>query len=331
MIEEILSHQLSSSQERFLRKSIQGITIAAILIVSPFTVYNLLQGKWMLGLCSTFILCVISYTAWNTLAGRLSYKLNFVFLTPAILTFFWVSIEQQQVIGLLWCYPALAMMYFVLPERLARFANLVFLIVVVPRVFMVFDMPIALRAMATLISLSIFCIIFIRRLNAQQLELENSAATDPLTGLSNRMNLDRTLDNAIEQSHTQVSPLSILSLDLDYFKKVNDQYGHSAGDKVLEIFGGVLVKQTASSDELFRLGGEEFLVMLNDTGSKGAVRVAEKIHAGLAENQPLDGMKVTVSIGIATLKSGENRHDLLQRSDDNLYQAKSSGRNRTQI
>lgn len=331
MIDELLSHQLSTSQQSFLRKSIQSITIAAILLVSPFTIYNLFQGYFLLGVFSASILVVVSYTAWRTLKGHLSYKLSFVIVMPALLLFFWLSIKEQQIIGVLWSFPALIMFYFILPERLARFANFALLCVVIPQSFVIFETEIALRIMATLISVSIFCTIFVRRLNAQQLELESLASMDPLTRLSNRMNFDKTLDQAIELSHENGQPLSILSLDLDNFKKINDQFGHSAGDEVLESFGGLLVDMTRSSDELFRLGGEEFLILLKNAGSETAVRVADKVHAALADNQPKNGSIVTVSIGIGTLQQGENRHDLLQRGDENLYRAKSSGRNCTRF
>ena len=155
MIEELLSHNLSASQESFLRKSTQGATIAAIFFVSPFVVHDFIRGQIFLGLCGSFMLMV------NTLAGRLSYKLPFVVLTPAFLAFFWKAIPELGVMGVLWSYPTLIMFYFIFPERLARVANIAMLAVVLPMSFLELESAAALRIAATLIGVSILCMIFV--------------------------------------------------------------------------------------------------------------------------------------------------------------------------
>jgi diguanylate cyclase len=330
VIEDLLSHQLSAAQESFLRKSIQGITIAAILFVSPFTIYHFLVGDYLIALFACLMLAVISYSVWNTLNGRLSYKLPFVLLTPAFLIFSWVAIEDLGVMGALWSFPAVTMFYFIFPERLARVANLVLLVVVLPRAFMELDTDIALRLVATLTGVSFMCSIFIRRLNSQHIELEETASIDPLTQLSNRLNLNNSLDRAIEYSQSRGYPMSILFVDLDGFRRINKALGYEKGDLVLQNLGGLLVGLVYSSDEIFRTGGEEFLILLNGSNPESAKQQAEKIHTALDQAKLAEGVKMTASIGVATLKPGETVYELLNRVDANFHAAKEAGGNCTQ-
>lgn len=330
MIEELLSHQLSKAQESFLRKSIQGITFAAILFVGPFIAYHFLAGDFLIGLFASLMLGVISYSAWNTLSGRLSYKLPFVLLTPAFLVFSWVAIEDLGIMGALWSFPAVTMFYFIFPERLARVANLALLVVVLPRTFMELDTDVSLRLLATLIGVSIMCAIFIRRLNSQQIKLEEDASIDSLTQLSNRRHVYDALDLAIEYSQTRGYPMSLIFLDLDRFRRVNSALGFEAGDQALQTFAGMLVDMVYSSDQIFRMGGEEFLILLNGSDREAARLQAEKIHTALEQNSLVDEIRVTASIGVATLKPNENRYEVLNRVDENLHLAKNSGGHCTQ-
>lgn len=329
MIEELLSHKLSASQESFLRKSTQGATIAAIFFVAPFVVYDFIIGEIFLGLCGTLMLAVIAYTAWNTLAGRLSYKLPFVILTPAFLAFFWKVVPELGVMGVLWCYPTLIMCYFIFPERLARVANIAMLAVVLPMSFLELESAAAFRIAATLVGVSILCMIFVRRLNAQQLELEEQASIDTLTQLSNRFGYETILDDAIEQSRVTGEPLSILLLDLDNFREINRRFGFATGDKVLQFVSAELVRSTISSDRIFRLGGDDFLILLRESDMAEAKKSAMRIYTALSTHplKMLGHARVTLSIGVATLKPGESRYDLLQRCDTNLHRAKDSGGN----
>lgn len=329
MKKEFLKHGLSVSQADSLRRSMQGIAIAITLAVLPFAVNNFMQGRFMLGLFSVMVIAVMSYNLWNATNGRLSYKINFLLLTPALLLFFLFSIRQQGVIGFFWSYPALIMCYFILPERLARIANLGLLLVVISQVWIFFDSEIAIRASVTLVGVSILCVIFVRQYNKQQLRLEEQAFTDALTGLSNRMKLTSILNDVISENRHNKQAVSVLSLDLDRFKEVNDLFGHDAGDRVLTSFGNLLNEQMDSSGQVFRVGGEEFLVLLSGADAAHAQEVAKNIHASLAKHQPLPGLPVTVSIGIATLDESEDREGLLRRSDQKLYQAKADGRNCT--
>ncbi len=168
----------------------------------------------------------------------------------------------------------------------------------------------------------------------EELELERKrASTDPLTGLANRRAFTEALVRHAE-SGPAPDTLALLMIDIDHFKNVNDTHGHLIGDRVIRFLAEVLKQHTKGSDLAARYGGEEFVVLLPDTGLKGAAVVAEKIRTAMANarlvrsdnKQPLG--HITVSIGVATCHPGEDPLELVNRADQALYQAKQGGRNR---
>jgi len=153
--------------------------------------------------------------------------------------------------------------------------------------------------------------------------------TDPLTGLGNRRKLDEALAIELARARRAGSPLSVLMADIDHFKRVNDEYGHPAGDRVLAGFARLLRSRTRVTDIVTRFGGEEFMLLFPDTSLDQAVDKAEKLRAAL-ERVRLEPVPrpVTASFGAAQLRAGEDAADLLARVDAALYQAKAQGRNR---
>jgi len=165
----------------------------------------------------------------------------------------------------------------------------------------------------------------------QSLEL---AVTDQLTGLHNRRYMDARLNALMEHAAKGGEPVSVLAVDIDHFKKINDGFGHDVGDEVLREFALRLASNVRAIDMPVRQGGEEFLVVMPDTHIEDAYRIAERIRGHVAGSpfrvsggtQSLD---VTISIGVATSLPGETRCDaMLKRADEAMYEAKGSGRNR---
>lgn len=163
--------------------------------------------------------------------------------------------------------------------------------------------------------------------------LQFQATRDPLTGLYNRRHFNETLEIEIAKADRLGAPLSVAAFDLDRFKSVNDQYGHESGDVVLTRFAALLKEKSRKSDAAFRIGGEEFVLLLPGTDVPGAVRCVENIRSSLELTQiSLSGamtIKVTVSCGVAQLpEHGKDGKSLLRAADDALYKAKEQGRNR---
>lgn len=176
-----------------------------------------------------------------------------------------------------------------------------------------------------------------RRLSQEHIALVELAGKDSLTGINNRRSFDEHLNNEVERARREKKPISLLMIDIDYFKSVNDHFGHQTGDQYLVQVAQIVVKACKRpSDFAARFGGEEFVSLLPDTGAEGALLVANNIRIlieslGLASGQPDERVQVvTVSIGTATIKSEENtmQETLISNADKALYLAKQSGRNK---
>jgi len=157
-----------------------------------------------------------------------------------------------------------------------------------------------------------------------------SALLDPLTGVGNRAAMSKTLQRDMDTARRAVQPLSIIMLDIDFFKNINDTYGHACGDKVLIEIAKLLQLQLRTSDAIFRFGGEEFLITLPNTCSEYAQLVGERIRHAI-ENLVVDfdgqSVMLSASLGCATMHDAEEQESFIKRSDYALYTAKRSGRN----
>lgn len=165
------------------------------------------------------------------------------------------------------------------------------------------------------------------------------AALDPLTGVANRRSLIAALDRDVARAQRMREPMALMMVDIDHFKDVNDQYGHPAGDRVLCSVVNVLRQRVRAQDLVGRYGGEEFMVLLPDTGLTGAEQLARELCKAVEESRcPADGVPgpgivVTVSIGVfgGRLESADSWDMLIAAADRALYQAKNNGRNRVEV
>ncbi len=161
-----------------------------------------------------------------------------------------------------------------------------------------------------------------------QNELLAQAITDPLTGAYNRRQMEFSLDEAVERHLRTNAPASVLLIDIDHFKRINDDMGHDTGDRVLKALVLLIKNRSRKLDRLFRMGGEEFLLYLPDTPAAAAMIQAENLRNRVAEASMAKGRQVTVSIGVADLARDLGRDQWIKLADNALYQAKETGRNR---
>ncbi|VVM45425.1 GGDEF domain-containing protein [Pseudomonas fluorescens] len=169
----------------------------------------------------------------------------------------------------------------------------------------------------------------------EHLEVQRQKALiDPLTGLPNRAAWSERLEHEIKQWQQHGNTLSLAMLDLDHFKRINDNYGHLAGDKVLKIIATVLRKRLRGSDFIARFGGEEFVLLLPATPPAIGARLLETLRAAI-EACPFhfkgERVTITISMGLATFRAGEHSDLVLKRADQALYRAKNAGRNRVEL
>jgi diguanylate cyclase len=176
-----------------------------------------------------------------------------------------------------------------------------------------------------------------QEINALQELLESAleeALSDPLTGLINRKGLSNAIENLLLSVESLNSTPSLLMLDIDNFKKINDTYGHPLGDRVIKMVGDILKKQIKGKDTAARYGGEEFCIMLPETELTDAVKVAENIRQTIEKtriNRASDNQeicRITISIGVACYQPDQSITDWFERADSALYRSKNEGRNR---
>lgn len=170
-----------------------------------------------------------------------------------------------------------------------------------------------------------------QQLEEIQVELEHLVNTDRLTQIPNRVLLDRVLETEFERSQNESQPLAVILIDLDYFKNVNDTFGHQTGDNVLVGAAKLFTSAVRKTDTVGRWGGEEFLVICPSTTLEDAIQLAEKLRVTLENHMFPDVGKKTASLGVAACVPGDTMHTIISRSDQALYVAKERGRNRVEF
>ncbi len=302
------------------------IAYLAVMLLAPFAINHFIQDRFFSGIACLAIVGIFVLNAISTVRGR---PLNFLILfgfVPIITTMLSLAFYEQGIIAALWCYPAMMAFYLMLPERQAWVANGVIFVMAVVVAPQVLEVGIAIRVSITLASVSIFTAIFIRAISNQCQHLQAQVVTDSLTGLLDRITLNESIEQACDFSMNNNAAMALIALDLDYFKSINDEYGHAVGDTVLMAIAGLLKSNIRKSDMVFRLGGEEFLALLYKTDVDEACQIAEKLRVAISSLKVLP-RKITCSFGVAAFESGESKASWMKRADNKLYDAKTEGRN----
>lgn len=229
----------------------------------------------------------------------------------------------------LWIYPIIIAIYFIVPLKGAIFSNLMIALPIVALVGVLQDLSIGLRYAASITATFTLGIYLINTIVDLQQQLLEQAIKDPLTGAFNRRQMDNALSEIVERrAENSTEQDVILMIDIDYFKNINDNYGHDIGDIALKGLVKLLQHNVRKNDDVFRMGGEEFVVLLRNTGLGKARDIAESLRV-LIENALIEGMEhsLSVSVGLSSLHSSMSYSQWLKEADDLLYQAKKNGRN----
>lgn len=314
---------LASYRERVM----YPISIAALVCFIPFTINNFIQRQYALGLGTTtvmFIFALNSWSIWRWNKPAIPYWVLLLPMTIAVT----ISLRVQGIFGALWCYPILLFFYFVLPRRLATVSSLALMVTASVMASLYIGRDVAIRVFASLTLTIIINNIVLRVVGDLQRQMHHQAIRDPLTGAFNRRHMESRLSDAVDRHARTGAPASLLMFDIDHFKRVNDRQGHAAGDLVLKALVDLVGRRTRSIDYLFRIGGEEFLLLLPDTSSAEATIAAEHLRHAVADAMLGSPDRISISVGVSTLRAGESAERWMQRADTNLYDAKQTGRNR---
>lgn len=300
---------------------------SALLGITPFAVMRFLQGEFIAGGIDTSILLSISALmiyAWVTGDTRRSGMAMAVVVCSSAVVVAAVVGEE----GLFWLYPCLITTFFLSSPRVAGFLNLASILAMMG-LGDVFQSDVQMWTFtATAVVVSAAAFIFAQRNDIQRHSLEHLATIDPLTGVKNRRSMDEELNLASAQAARTGLSYALVMLDIDHFKKVNDEYGHGVGDGVLIDLATLVQHCTRKTDQLFRYGGEEFVLLLSGVDGAGLTAVMNNLQHTLRKKLKHPGGAISASFGVALLKPGEGVERWLERADTALYKAKEAGRDR---
>jgi diguanylate cyclase (GGDEF)-like protein len=303
------------------------IAVVSAVLLAPFGVNNLFIDRVPLGIAILVTVAVLTVDAVAIHRGRrppVPFELLLVPVAVAVA----LLLRTQPMYGVLWTYPAILFSYFVLSRRLAIPVSLGLLTAATAMVYTYIDAGTALRVFASVLLTIVIVNIILGVVNDLHARLVAQAVTDPLTGAYNRRHMESCLDDVIERQRRTGASAALLLIDIDQFKPVNDRFGHAAGDDVLRTVVGLVVDRVRRLDRVFRIGGDEFLLLLPDADLGAAQKVAEDLRARIAVSAIAGTAPVTVSIGLAVLQPGQQMDAWMHAADAALYRAKQQGRNR---
>ena len=273
-------------------------------------------------------------------SSKLNYQLSawgLLFIALFTCTSALINVPQDE-FRMIWFYLLLFAAYIITDLRGGIFITAATITIIIT-VNMVYDLQLSSYAINSaaigLLFASLLFYSYTKKINDYESELlqknnalNRLASTDSLTGIMNRRCFEEMSQNYFLAARREQLPLSILIVDLDFFKSVNDTHGHKVGDEVLTDFTLTITKLLRGSDLFGRIGGEEFAILLFKTDNSGALKLAEKICNTIAQHCFPHDEKLTVSIGLGSLAEQEQTvQELFERADKALYQAKQQGRN----
>ena len=318
-------------QERSIREKLllllSGITAIA---VTPFALFRVASEQWALVILDMSIVCVLVGLFLHVYVNRETRGSAIVMALTGIAASL-ASMHLHGTSQILWLYPALTTVFFLLELKQAILIS-VLALAATAIVFWGEGSSIALFTLAaTLLTNTLFAYAFSLTAKRQTSELSQLAAVDPLTSTGNRRAQNAKLDSVSAFFHRTRCPCSILILDIDHFKQVNDVHGHVVGDSILVELADLISANTRASDTLYRYGGEEFIVVAENTQAVVASVLAEKLRERIASHTFVSNIEITISVGVAELHRGEGRKGWVDRADQALFSAKHAGRNRVSL
>ncbi|MEM7082064.1 MAG: GGDEF domain-containing protein [Pseudomonadota bacterium] len=310
------------------------LALSGFVAVLPFVAIRSIQGHYPLAIVNVVITLTFAWVAWSLFRGKA------VRLANAVMSLMCVSGLTANIYfngseHIYWAFPLLVSLFFLLKPKEAIGLITVASLAALPPLMAEQDSRITPVLFFSLVLTVLIATAFSALTLTQRRRMRAMALMDPLTGTSNRRAMDETIAALIDRPESAVQSLTLIMLDIDHFKNINDEFGHAAGDRVLIAVAECIRENVRASDHCFRVGGEEFVVVVEGAGLSVARRLSESLRAAVSAlqipscNNPKQLLQVTVSLGVAELLEGENADQWYKRADGALYEAKRAGRNRT--
>ena len=318
---------LKRSKEEYILLALCAAGFAGIL---PFTILRLLNGNLLLATIDASLLAGVALIAvyvWITRHVRLPSLVLTLFYLSGVIAAIYASRGEL----VYWAFPGMLAAFFLVKPKEAAVINAVAILVLVPLLLREMGPVRVSSILVTLVLNTAFSFIFARRMQLQHRELETLATRDALTGAGNRRLFDEKISDCINHHERSKIPAALIMLDIDHFKHINDAYGHACGDEVLVNLVELLRQRLRAVDGIYRIGGEEFAVVIHPADIDTVIDLAESLRRLIEDSALLAQETITVSVGISLLSEGDTPANWAERADKALYQAKNGGRNQTRL
>lgn len=306
------------------------LSVAGAIGVFPMAVLRLRAGDWLIGLFDLFVvigMLVLGVYVMRSQRVRLASVLLSILCVIGVI----ITVSLKGAGQVFWAFPSVLAVFFLLAPREAVVACGVLLVGLAPTLISDTAGLMATTVLITLLVTTAFAYAFSVLTNDQRDQLVNLASRDPLTGAGNRRAFEERLSDIVAANRRTPVNASLLMLDLDHFKRINDDHGHDVGDEILVAVTQLVMQRIRVTDKLYRIGGEEFVIIVDGNINAVAGRLAEELREQIETTAMPDSCAVTVSIGVAQISPEEARRDWLKRADEALYAAKNAGRNQVSV
>ncbi len=304
--------------------------LLASVVVTGFVIYRYAFGFYFGGTVNlmivTSMLLVLVYALKSGRTRRAG-----IFFCAATVVACIASTAMFGRTGILWGYVVLWVNFLLTSRRFALVANLILTTVLIIETSLFESILEGVTYIVTALLVTTFAWIFAHRLASYQDQLELLALQDPLTFAGNRRMMRRDLNAAIARFRRTARPFTLVLLDLDFFKRINDEQGHEAGDEALQGFADAIRGALRAEDGFYRFGGEEFVLLLEGDDPDSARRIVERLHRKVSGRLAFGGEVLRFSAGVAMLQPDEDWPAWVSRADRALYRAKQAGRDRVEI
>lgn len=309
------------------------LSIVASLTIATFAAYRFLTGDMPLfALDVTLSICFILIALFTYKTGNTTKARQIAVIVSVIGTVLTTYYSPES--GRYWLYVTSLAIYYLLPSYIiaSLISVLVLISTIAAYVFVGVDNTLEIIPfISTILVINAFAFLFSFNNDKYRKKLENLSSTDPLTNLANRRAFVDKADTAVRFHVKTKRPACLIFLDMDDFKGINDKHGHAEGDRVLQEFAECLQSNVRKTDSVFRLGGYEFVILLEESDEKAAEERAEQIRVDVAQIEICCGSTISVSIGGTGIKSSDSVDSWSSRADKALYKAKKLGKNNVVI
>lgn len=321
-----MTNLLSTIKDKCISERVLlALSFLLFVFVTPPTIIRFVEQNWVMVLVDCFILGNAAFIFYNTLRDRF-----ISFLKYYMCTIVCVGVSMSVMFGgmevIYWIYPTILTAFLLVKAKYALMYLLFICICIGPTVISSVSAMEALTIYFALFGSAGFINVFSSELTSENRSLNKLASIDPLTGIKNRREFEQQAYKAIADCDSKLSTALII-IDIDDFKILNDNFGHVIGDKVLQQFSEIVSNRLPKDSAVYRLGGEEFAIMMSKADLKAAMDLAERVKSAIEINPDDHLPKYTVSMGVAVLKAGEKLHEWTERADQAMYYSKRNGKN----